>query len=57
MCVCLSYIVLYSAVVHGWVEAQSQVINTEKRRQRETEIVFRIKADFLFLLKPKEKGD
>lgn len=31
--VTLSYIVLYFAVVHGWVETESQIINTEEKTQ------------------------
>jgi len=27
----LSYIVFYSAVVHGWVETEGQIINAEKK--------------------------
>lgn len=36
VCVCLSYVVLHSAVLHGWVKTERQIINTdEERRERE----------------------
>lgn len=32
MCECASYVVLDPAVVHGWVQTEGQVINTEEKR-------------------------
>lgn len=37
MCDCVSHVVLYSAVVQGWVETESQIINAEER-EREQQI-------------------